>query len=416
MRILQVNKFLYRRGGAEGYMLDLAELQRERGHEVEFFGMDHPENEPQTYREHFPSRVEFEPPPATLAGRVEAAGRMMWSTSAARGIREVIDRFAPDVVHLHNIYHQLSPSVVRAAARAGVPTVMTLHDYKLVCPTYQFLDQGRICTACIDGGPLTAARRRCKGGSFLPSALAGVEVATHRLLGAYDSIGALVCPSGFLRDRLAEAGVGTGRLVQLDNFTDLTVEPRVGAGEGAAVYAGRLSPEKGVDTLVEAAGLLAERHPGTVLHIAGDGPERESLERLASERAPGAVRFHGRLSRPDLVDLLRRSRVAVVPSRWLENMPLSVLEAQALGVPVVASALGGLVDLVDDGVDGSLVPADDPAALAAAVDPYLRDDDLTARRGRAARTRVENAHDPAGHAAAVDDIYARVGAVVVATG
>jgi hypothetical protein len=128
VRILHVNKFLYRRGGAEGYLLDLAGLQVAAGHEVEFFGMRHPQNPAYRYEHLFPGHVELEPPPPGPA-RVAAAARMLWSPAARRGMDAVVRAFQPDVVHLHNIYHQLSPSVLRPLAELGVPAVMTLHDY-----------------------------------------------------------------------------------------------------------------------------------------------------------------------------------------------------------------------------------------------------------------------------------------------
>jgi hypothetical protein len=135
MRVLHVNKFLYRRGGAEGYMLDLAGLQRAQGDEVGFFGMQHPDNDqPQPFARWFPGYVELESAPEGVRGKAAAAARMVWSTSARRGITHVLEEFQPDVVHCHNIYHQLSPSMLEPIRKAGVPCVMTLHDYKLACP------------------------------------------------------------------------------------------------------------------------------------------------------------------------------------------------------------------------------------------------------------------------------------------
>ena len=404
MRILQVNKFLYRRGGAEGYLLDLAQLQRDAGHEVAFFGMDHPDNEPMPYRAEFPSHVEFEPPPPGLPARLELVGRMMWSRSAATGLRRVLDDFRPDVVHMHNIYHQLSPSIVRSCAKAGVPVVMTLHDYKLVCPTYQFLDKGEICTACVTGGVRQAIKRRCKDGSLAASTIAATEVATHRALHAYGSVGRFLCPSAFLRDQVAAAGIHVTRLRHLDNFTNTEVPVRTEPGRGV-VFAGRLSHEKGVDVLIRAAAKLAAGRDGIVLDIVGDGPDRADLERLADSVAPGAVRFHGRGTADEGRAHLRGARVSAVPSRWLENQPLSVLEAFASGVPVVASALGGLNDLVTPGLDGELVAADDPAALAVALGRYLDDPQLSLRHGGAARNRALTRHEPHGHLDRVLAVY-----------
>lgn len=405
MRILQVNKFLYRRGGAEGYLLDLAEQQQAAGHDVEYFGMAHPDNLPMRYAEHFPSHVEFEPAPSDPRGRLELVGRMLWSKQAYQGISAVIKDFRPDVVHMHNIYHQLSPSMVRACAKAGVPVVMTLHDYKLACPTYQFLDQGEVCTACVGGSLTNAVRRRCKDGSLAASAIAMVEVGAHRALKAYDPVARFLCPSAFLRDQMVAAGLHTGKMLHLDNFTDTDVPVRSHPGEGV-LFAGRLSHEKGVDTLVDAAGILAREVDGPVLEIVGDGPDRAALEAQAQRVAPDAIRFHGRVTADQVRGFLRGARVSAVPSRWYENQPLSVLEAYASGVPVVASAMGGLNDLVTPGVDGALVPAADPQVLADALRPYLQDPDLSMRHGAAARQRAEERHNPAGHAARIEQIYA----------
>ena len=405
MRILQVNKFLYRRGGAEGYLLDLAEQQRAAGHEVEYFGMAHPDNLPMRYAAHFPTHVEFEPPPPDPRGRAELVGRMLWSRQAYRGIGAVIADFAPDVVHMHNIYHQLSPSMIRASVKAGVPVVMTLHDYKLACPTYQFLDQGVICTACVGGSLTSAVKRRCKDGSLAASTIAAVEVGAHRLLKSYDPVATFVCPSAFLRDQMVAAGLHPGKMVHLDNFTDTQVPVRDAAGSGV-LFAGRLSREKGVDVLIEAAGVLATDVSGVLVDIVGDGPERGELEHLAQRVALGAVRFHGRVSAQDVRAHLRAARVSAVPSRWYENQPLSVLEAFASGVPVVGSALGGLTDLITPSVDGALVPAEDALALAAALRPYLADAELSLRQGAAARERALARHEPVAHAARIEEIYA----------
>jgi len=404
MRILQVNKFLYRRGGAEGYLLDLAEQQRAAGHEVEYFGMSHPDNLPMTYVEHFPSHVEFEPAPSDPRGRIELVGRMLWSKQAAAGMSAVLADFRPDVVHMHNIYHQLSPSMIRACAKAGVPVVMTLHDYKLACPTYQFLDQGQVCTACIGGSLTQAVKRRCKDGSLAASTIAAVEVGVHRKLKAYDPVARFLCPSAFLRDQMIAAGLHTDKMLHLDNFTDTDVPVRDQPGSGV-LFAGRLSQEKGVDTLIEAAALLAPEVDGRVLDVVGDGPQRAEWEALADRVAPGVVRFHGRVSAEEVRTLLRGSRVSAITSRWYENQPLSVLEAFASGVPVVGTAMGGLNDLITPGVDGDLVPADDPVALAAALRPYLLDPELSQRHGAAARERALARHNPVSHAQRLTEIY-----------
>ncbi len=406
MRVLHVNKYLYRRGGAEGYMLDLAELQAKAGHEVAFFGMEHPENPPLPLAAHFPPYVQLDPPPPGAYQRVAAGLRMIYSTDSRRGIDAVVRHFRPDVAHLHNIYHQLSPSVLRPLAAHGVPMVMTLHDYKLACPSYQFLDHGRICEACLGGRFHHAALRRCKGGSLGASLLLAVESTAHRLTGAYDPVHTFVCPSDFMAGKMTAAGIEPARLRVLNHFIDLaTIEPKQRPG-GPVVFAGRLAPEKGVDVLVEAIGALG---PAARLEVAGDGPERERLEALAAARAPGQVRFWGRLSKARLLELLGDATVCVIPSRWYENQPLAVLEAFACGVPVVATGLGGLPELIEDGRDGAIVAADDAVMLAEAVGGMLRDPQRAFEMGRACLAKGRRRFSPDQHLEQLDGIYQRAG-------
>ncbi|MFC0534075.1 glycosyltransferase [Phytohabitans kaempferiae] len=401
MRVLHVNKFLYRRGGAEGYLFDLAALQRARGDEVAYFGMAHPDNDsPQRYGHFFPPYVQLEPPPPGLAKRAAAVGRMLYSPVSRRGLAKVIADFRPDVVHAHNVYHQLSPSVLRAAADAGVPCVLTMHDYKLACPSYQLLAGDAVCDACVTGGPWRAARTRCKDGSLGRSAVLAAETWLHRATGAYGPVRAFVSPSRFLAGVMRDAGVYPDRLRVLSHFVDgAVIAPKAGPGEGV-VFAGRLVPEKGVDTLVAAAGLGGFR-----LDVAGEGSARAELERLAATAAPGLVTFHGRLAKDDLHDLMRRARVAAAPSRWHENQPMAVLEAFACGLPVVTTGLGGLPELVEPGLDGAIVPADDPPALAAALAELLADPKRAVTMGKAGRAKVERDFAPDVHLDRLRRVY-----------
>jgi glycosyltransferase involved in cell wall biosynthesis len=401
MRILHVNKFLYRRGGAEAYMLDLAEAQAQAGHEVAFYGMRHPENPALPFQGAFPPLVELEPAPRSLRRRVTATGRMLYSPSSRRGIEEVLRAFQPDVAHLHNIYHQLSPSVLRPLRDLGVPTVMTLHDYKLICPTYLLLDHGRPCEACLDGRFRHAVRRRCKDGSLGASAVLALESTVHRATHAYDPVRVFICPSRFLASKVAQAGVYPDRLRVLSNFIDTEgITPKRQPG-GGIVYVGRLRHEKGVDVLVEAMGRLGHNR----LDLVGDGPERSRLEALATAHAPGRVRFHGSVPKGRVADLLRSAAVAVLPSRCHENQPMAVLEAFACGVPVVATNLGGLPELVHAGRYGETVPAEDPVALAAAVARLLADPAEAFAKGQAARRHAEEQFSPKRHLERLEEAY-----------
>jgi glycosyltransferase involved in cell wall biosynthesis len=402
VRVLHVNKFLYRRGGAESYMLDLAGLQAAAGHQVEFFGMAHPDNPPYRYATHFPDHVQLEPPPTRADRQLGAVARMVWSPSARRGMEAVLRSFRPNVVHLHNIYHQLSPSVLRPLAEHRIPTVMTLHDYKLVCPSYLFLAQGKVCEACLDGHFRHAVTRRCKDGSLAASAVLALESSVHRRIGAYGPVQVFICPSRFLAAKVAQGGVYPDRLEQLSSFVvthDVTPKAQPGGG---VVYAGRLSHEKGVDVLVEAVARLGRGR----LEIVGDGPERSRLEALAAARAPGRVHFHGRVPRERVLELLRAGAVAVMPSRCHDNQPMAVLEAFGCGVPVVATNLGGLPELLADGC-GEVVPPDDPDAMAATLGRLLAQPGRTWAMGQSARSKAEREFDPDRHLAGLARLYQR---------
>lgn len=415
MKVLHVNKFLYRRGGAEAYLLDLADLQRRRGDETSFFAMEHPHNLPSTNGAAFPREVVLDPLPRQARARLRTAGRMVWSTSARKGIGTVADAESPDVVHLHNVYHQLSPSIIGPLVSRGLPVVLTAHDYKLACPTYQLLDHGRICDACVGGSTLHAVRRRCKDGSFAASGVLALESMLHRTFAAYAGVGAFVAPSRFLADVLVRAGLPAARVHHVPHFaaavTTTVDRPdrivTVGDGRPSVVFAGRLSDEKGVDVLVRA---MADVPDGRLV-VAGDGPERSRLEALAVEVLGDRTAFVGHLDREALHALVASARCTVLPARWHENQPMSVLESFALGVPVVASTLGGLPELVWPDRTGLLVAPDDPVALATALRSLVADETLARRLGSAARDFVGRDHTTAAHLAALDAVYASAATV-----
>jgi glycosyltransferase involved in cell wall biosynthesis len=332
---------------------------------------------------------------------------MMWSTSARAGIERAIERFRPDVAHLHNVYHQLSPSILGVLAKHDVPIVLTLHDYKLACPTYHFIDKDTVCEACVANKFWNAPLRRCRDDSLLASGTMAVETSLHTLLHTYRHVGVFICPSEFMVRKMTEAGQFPDRMHVQRHFVDLSdIETKTEPG-GEVLVAGRMVSEKAVDTAVRAIALV----PGDVrLHLAGDGPTRPSLERLAAEVAPGRVVFHGRLPKDELHRLLRSCSVSVMPSHWYENQPLAVLESLANGVPVVATDLGGTPELIRPGVDGDLVPPDDPERMAAAIANFTADPDKALLMGQAGRQRIEDEFTPESHLLGLDRLYRLAGA------
>jgi glycosyltransferase involved in cell wall biosynthesis len=285
--------------------------------------------------------------------------------------------------------------------------VLTLHDYKLACPTYHFIDKDRVCEACVPHKFWNAPMRRCRDDSVLASGAMALETSVHTLLRSYRHVDVFICPSEFMAQKMGEARAYPDKMHVLRHFVDLADTPTKSEPGGEVLLAGRLVSEKAVDTAIRAIALV----PGAArLHIAGDGPVRAEMEQLAAEVAPGRVVFHGRLPKDQLHALLRSSCVTVMPSRWYENQPLAVLESLANGVPVVATDLGGTPELVRPGVDGELVPADQPHRMAEAIAGILDDPEKAFLMGRAGRERIEQEFSPADHLAGLDRLYRLAGA------
>lgn len=399
LRILQVDKFLRRFGGAAAYMLDLGGQLQRRGHRVEYFAAWHPDNIASTYEAVLPHVEGYDPPPDRLGARVRAGAGMFWSRNAARAMSQVLDDFQPDVVHLHNIYHQLSPSILRPIARRGIPMVMTLHDFKLICPTYRLHDGNSSCEACLGGGFHNAVLRRCKSGSVANSAVLAAETALHRWLGAYDPVDVFVCPSRFLLDKLVEGGFDRRRLRHIPNFTSVELADAPPVADGAVLNVGRMSQEKGLDTLIEACALA----PARPLRIAGEGGLEGQLRDLAGRVAPDTTTFLGHLDQARVRAEIDGARTVVFPARGYENMPLAIIETMARGVPVIVTDIGGSPELVADG-GGLSVPPDDPVALRAAID-RLDDDETVRRLGQQGIDLVASRYTPDAHVAAIEDLY-----------
>jgi glycosyltransferase involved in cell wall biosynthesis len=403
LRVLQVDKFFRRFGGAAAYMLDLGAQLQQRGHEVEYFAADHPENLPARYEQLFPHVESYDPPPERFTARVRAGVGMFWSRPAAQAMEAVLDDFDPDVVHLHNIYHQLSPSVLKPIRERGIPIVMTLHDFKLICPTYRLHDGRGSCEACLGGGFHHAVARRCKSGSLVNSTVLATETAFHRLIGAYDAVDRFVCPSRFLLDKLVEGGFDADRLEHIPNFSSVpmvTGERPPGSG---VLSVGRLSQEKGIDTLIRACALA----PARPLRIAGEGPLAAPLQQLANDVAGDTTRFLGQLDRDAVLAEIDAARVVTFPARGYENMPLAIIEAMARQVPVIVTDIGGSPELVADGGGGLCVPPDDHVALRRAID-RLDDPAVAVELGAQGVERVARRFTPDVHLDRIEALYAEL--------
>lgn len=407
-RILHIEKFVGRdRGGASAYMFGVMDRQRAAGHEVEVFGMASPDNEPTTYGDRFAPHVQLDPPPAGTVAKVRTAAQMVWSRPAARALEGVLDDFGPDVVHCHNIYHQLTPSILGPVADRSIPAVLTAHDFKLVCPTYHLIDRhGRDCTECVGGSVMPLLRKRCEGGSLAKSTVLAIEATVHRRRHSYGSIARFLCPSQFMVDQLVAGGFSPERLQHLPNAVTVPSDgdPADRPSPGRhLVFVGRLIHYKGVDLLIDAMDAL----PDVTLTVCGDGPERAALEAQAAS-LDGRVEFVGHVDQDRLRSEFHKAAALVLPSRGNENQPLSVLEAFANGVPAVASDTPPIRELVEPGSTGLVFRPGDVASLSSAVTELLADNEQRAGMARTARDLATRRHDLISHVDALDKLYAEV--------
>jgi glycosyltransferase involved in cell wall biosynthesis len=322
------------------------------------------------------------------AGRARVALGTIWSGASRRALADVIDEHRPDLVHVHNTFPLISPSIYGVAAKRGIPVVQTLHNYRLVCATGAMQRDGHPCHEC-EGRriPIPAIQHACYRGSRLQSAVAASMQATHLALRTWDrSIDLYLPVSEHVRRRLVDAGaIPTDRTMVRHNHVapDPGLRP-AGSDQGYAVFVGRLAPEKGVDILVRAATLV----PELAVRVIGDGPERPRIERLAREVGSSNLTFIGRLSRREVLEQVRRARCLVLPSTWEEPQGVVLIEAAALGVPAIATDLGGTGEAVSPD-SGLLIPPGDVARLAEALKDAATHPERWWRKGEAARKLFE---------------------------
>ncbi len=360
-----VNKFLYSRGGCENYMLYLADHLKSLGHEIEFFGMQDEKNTVGNSAGLYTMNMDFH-----TGGLVRFLYpfKIIYSFEAQKKLLQVIDAFKPDIVHMNNINFQLTPSVIYAIKKRGIPLVQTVHDYQMICPNhllYNF-EKNEICEKCLKGSYLPCVKNKCIHGSRIKSILGAIEARLYALLGTYKKVDLYISPSYFLESKLLSANtLYQGKTKTIHNFIDKKKFTREDTAYGGYVaFAGRLAKEKGLELLAETAKLL----PEYTFHAAGDGPEKYMLENIDN------VKLVGFLSGDELVDFIAKSKVFVVSSIWYENCPLSILEAQCLGVPVVTMNHGGMAELVQDGVTGVLVKEPSPKEMAGKLREILENE------------------------------------------
>ena len=380
MKILMVNKFLYPRGGCETYMLNLAEALKAKGHQVEYFGMYDDNNTVGNSAGLYTTNMDFH---SNKLERFLYPFKIIYSREAYKKISKVLDSFKPDIVHMNNINFQLTPSIIYAIKKRNIPLVQTVHDYQMICPNhllYSF-NETKPCERCIVGSKWNCFKHNCIHGSKIKSLVGSIEAILYSVLKTYKKVDLYVCPSRFLEAKLlSESSLYSGKTIAIHNFIEKKPVPPKAEGQKPYVaFASRLSKEKGVTLLSEAAKLLGEYR----FIIAGNGPDDECLKNIPN------VELTGFLTGDKLVELIANSKLMVLPSVWYENCPLNILETHSFGVPVITMNSGGMAELVLDGETGLLVNEPTPEALSQAIKKCFEDEEFYAH----IKTNCENMRD-----------------------
>ncbi len=370
MKVLMVNKFLYPNGGSETYIFKLGDALKAKGHEVQYFGMEHEGRCVGNNVNAYTSDMDFHN--ASKLEKMTYPLKTIYSKEARQKIRLVLDDFQPDVVHLNNFNYQLTPSIIleivawRKETGHKCKIVFTAHDYQLVCPNHMCNNPGtgENCEKCLTGSFMNCTKGKCIHGSTAKSFIGTLEASFWKMNGTYKYIDTFICCSNFMKTKLDTNPLFAKKTVALHNFIDEIPWVEV-TKEDYILYFGRFSEEKGVRTLIEAA----KRLPEVNFVFAGKGPLESLLDGIDN------IKNVGFKSGEELADLVRKAKASVYPSEWYENCPFSVMESQLYGTPVIGADIGGIPELIKNGKTGTLFKAGDVDALCDAIHRLWQDDD-----------------------------------------
>ncbi|MBI2459473.1 MAG: glycosyltransferase family 4 protein [Parcubacteria group bacterium] len=369
MKVLQINKFYYLKGGSERHIFALSKLLADSGHQVVQFSMADDKNYYSKFSQYFSKPVNLD------KFSLKNIFKLFYNREAAKKLENLIRAERPDLAHLHNISHQLSSSVIKVLKKYNIPLVQTLHDYKLICPNYKLFSHGRVCYKCRGGKYYNCFLNKCLKNSYLISFLAMFEAYYCRWQKVYEKINLFIAPSRFMKDICVKFGVPENKIKLIYNF----INPETGAVENLAeksqpdyfLYFGRLSEEKGIRVLLEAMKKLN----GIKLKIAGAGPDYKKYQSLAAEyKLNDRVEFLGPKYGDELRRLIKQAKAVIMPSLWPENLPYTALESLSLNKIVIASNIGGLPEIIQDGFNGLLFKSGDSLDLAGKISLILNDE------------------------------------------
>lgn len=379
MKILQINKFFFLRGGAEKYFFDLAELLTKHGHRVLAWSTLHRQNFPWPQKGDFIRFNDLSKREGLIRDLIKLKN-IFWNREANRKLTQLIKREKPEVAHLHNIFGHFSPSIISVLKKYNIPIVMTLHDYKLFCPNYKFYSQGKICFSCLEEKSFRPClKKKCLDNSWLKSLIGYLEAKWQKdILKTADKIDVFLAPSLFMKRQAQASGIPNKKIIHLPNFVDYQINQLNDLQDKYFLYCGRSSQEKGLEFLLK-----------------------------AFKNKPWKLKIATDKSQPELKRMISRSYAVIVPSLWPENFPYSILESFSLGRPVLAARVGGLPELVKEKETGLLFEPNSRTDLEKKIIWANQHPEEIETMGRTAQKTILKKYNPDKHYQKLIKIYER---------
>jgi glycosyltransferase involved in cell wall biosynthesis len=374
------------------------------GHSVIPFAMQHERNRKTPYAQYFASKVDLSyDRKKTFWNEIKTAGRIIYSFEAQRKLASLIGDTKPDIAHVRNVYHQLTPSVLWTLNKMGIPTVLTIADYKIICPAYGAFVQGRPCLECRGKLFYKTVQKKCVRDSLVESTLLAIESTLHQLiLDSYrKNVDIFISPSEFVRQKMIGAGLPENKLVHLPHFCDSSKFIPEYESDNYIVFFGRIDHRKGLQTLLNAM----QQFKTLNLLILGEGPERNNLEDYIRTNNISNVTFLGHKDGEELISIVKRAKFCILPSESYETFGNTILESFACGKTVIASRIGAIPELINDGENGYLFEPGNVDDLVSKINLLESNHNRILEMGKCARVTVEEKYKPEDHYQKLITIY-----------
>jgi glycosyltransferase involved in cell wall biosynthesis len=403
MKILTCNKFNFLAGGTERYLFDLKKNLEKNGNKVITFSGKNSRNLPSPYSKYFVSQKDFNNcKQKGIIYNLKLSLDLIYSFSAQRKIARLIDGFRPDLAHIHNIYYHMSSSILCLLKKKKIPTVMTIHDYKIICPNYSLFTNNQYCQKCRRYKYFNAVKYRCIKNSYLKSFLACLEMYFCKITKIYTkNIDLFIAPSRFVKKRLIDFGIKKDKITYLPHAINLKKFDS-GYNKGHYIlYFGNLTYKKGVQVLLKAAQYI----PTTAVKIAGSGPYQKNLKNLVKTYRLKNVGFLGYKKNNELAGIVKNSYLVIIPSLWPEASSLVTYEASKASKPILASKIGALPEIITDNKTGILFSPNNHRELAEKIKYLLANPEIAKEIGQNAKKKINTFNDENSHYQKITKIY-----------